>query len=87
MYHRIVRVVAWVGELFSRPEQVPPTVVCTIPPSGTEGRTTLPRPLDELIDGDSTRPVRPYLVACERRAREQAARLFECGNGFSVYAS
>ncbi|MEV0602259.1 hypothetical protein AB0I82_23540 [Streptomyces sp. NPDC050315] len=43
--------------------------------------------LDELIDADSTRLVRPYLVVCERHARERAARLFAYDGGFSVYAS
>ncbi|MFC6064847.1 hypothetical protein [Streptomyces ochraceiscleroticus] len=39
------------------------------------------------IDGDASRLVRPYLVVAERRAREQAARLFAYQGGVSVYVS
>ncbi|WP_267881135.1 hypothetical protein [Streptomyces niger] len=39
------------------------------------------------IDGDASRLVRPYLVACEQHARERAARLFESGGSHSVYAA
>ncbi|MER7397612.1 hypothetical protein ABT381_19130 [Streptomyces sp. NPDC000151] len=39
-----------------------------------------------MIDGDATRPVRPYLVECEQQARERAARLFAHDGGFSVFA-
>ncbi|GAA0444168.1 hypothetical protein GCM10010361_05100 [Streptomyces olivaceiscleroticus] len=46
-----------------------------------------PRPLEVPIDGDASRVVRPYLVVCERQAREQAARLFAYDGGCSVYAA
>ncbi len=91
MRHRIVRAVAWLGELFSRPV----TAASHSRTASRSGGTTStpprpsppPRPLDEVIDGDESRLVRPYLVACEWHARERASRLFAVDGGFSVYAS
>ncbi len=91
MRHRIVRAVAWLGDLCSRPVT---TVNHSCPASGNRRTTSPPsrpsrppRLLDVPIDGDASRLVRPYLVVAERRAREQAARLFAYQGGVSVYVS
>ncbi|MGI5469930.1 hypothetical protein [Streptomyces sp. CA-132043] len=86
MRHRIVRVVSWVRDLLSRPAQTPPAPPRTHRPSVPAVASSPPRPLDEYIDGDASRLVRPYLVVCERLARERAARLFADDGQFSVYA-
>ncbi|POX37822.1 hypothetical protein C3486_26415 [Streptomyces sp. Ru73] len=86
MRHRIVRVGTWVRGLFSRPVQAP-SVALHLPPAAPATGIAPPRTVDELIDGDASRLVRPYVVSCERQARERARQLFAYDGQFSVYAA